>query len=105
MLRTWIHRIKPGKEARLRDWFAELSSRSDEVRKSLAAAGVRAEQAFVLSGVTGALLVYVSEADNHAYAEQVYDRSTLAIDADHRRVMEECVADTLTDTAVYDMSV
>ena len=54
MLRTWIHRIKPGKEARLRDWFVELNSQ-------------------------------------------------LAIDAEHRRVMEECIADALNDTPLYDM--
>lgn len=104
MLQTWIHRIKPGKEQRLRDWLAEMNSRSNEVRESFAAAGVRAEQAFVLSGVTGSLFIYVSEAADQGHAARTYAASTLPIDLEHRQVMEECIEITLNDLPIYDVS-
>lgn len=103
MLRTWIHRVRPGKEARLRDWLAELNSRDGEVRESFAASGVRAEQAYVLSGAAGSLLIYVSEAADHSAAQAAFDASTLPIDVEHRRVMEECVESTVDAWPVYDV--
>lgn len=105
MLQTWIHRIRPGKEARLRDWLAELSWRSGELRDSLAAAGVRAEQAWVVPGESGSLLVYVSEAEDQVHAAKVYASSTLPLDLEHREVMQECIEETLGDAPVYDVSV
>jgi len=106
MLQTWIHRIKPGKEDRIREWLTEMNTtRANEVRDSFAAAGVRAEQAFVISGVTGALLIYVSEAADQAHAARVYAASTLAVDTEHRQVMDECIEHTLADAPVYDVSI
>ena len=104
MLQTWIHRITPDKEARLRAWFSEMDQRREELRESFAAAGVRAEQAYVISGVTGTLLVYVSEADDHARAERVYAASTLSIDVEHRAVMQECVEQTIAEAPAYDVA-
>jgi hypothetical protein len=103
MLQTWIHRIKPGKEARLRDWLAELNFRADEVRQSFSAAGVRAEQAFVLPGETGGLLIYVSEAADPVHAARVFAASGLAIDLEHRETMLECIEETLNEAPVYDV--
>lgn len=105
MLRTWIHRIKPGKEAELRNWFATLNARADEVRDSLRAGGIRAEQAFVLSGLSGSLLVYVSDAADQAHAELQFNDSSRPIDAEHRAVMEACIADSLDVAPVYDVTV
>jgi len=73
------------------------------VRSSFAAAGVRAEQAFVLSGVTGSLLIYVSEAANQGHAADVYAKSILAIDVEHRQVMDECIETTLDEPPIYDV--
>jgi cell pole-organizing protein PopZ len=103
MLQTWIHRIKPGKEQRLREWLTELNTRADEVREAFSASGVRAEQAFVLSGATGSLLIYVSEAAHHGNAAQAFAESNRAIDVEHRRVMEECVEE-MDVAPVYDVS-
>jgi len=104
MLRTWIHRIKPDQESRLRDWLAELNARAGEVRESLARAGIRAEQAFVVSTDSGPLLVYVSDAEDQRHAARVFAESPLAIDVEHRRVLEECIAETLNDAPGYDIS-
>jgi hypothetical protein len=104
MLQTWIHRIKPGMEPRLRAWLTELNSRADEVRQSFALAGIRAEQAVILESITGSLLVYVSEATDQERAINAFDQSSLPIDADHRQVMAECVEETLNVAPVYDVS-
>lgn len=103
MLRTWVHRIKPGREDQLRNWLATLNSRSDEVRDSLHASGVRAEQAFILSGLTGSLLVYVSDAADQHHAERLFDDSSRPIDVEHRAMMAECIAETLNTTPLYDV--
>jgi hypothetical protein len=104
MLRTWIHRIRPGMESRLREWFDEVNARAGEVRESFAATGVRAEQAFVVSDESGSLLIYVSEADDHAAADRAFAASSLAIDVEHRNVMAQCIERTLDEAPVYDMS-
>ena len=62
MLRVSLRRVKPGKEARLRAWLAELSARADEVRATFVDETVRHEQAFVLQTVDGPVLLYAMEA-------------------------------------------
>lgn len=102
MLQTWIHRIKPEQEARLRDWLAELTTRPEELHEALRAAGVRAEQAWVVSTGGDVLLIYVSEVEDAGLADRAFATSTLAIDQEHRRVMAECVLETLQDAPAYD---
>ena len=104
MLRVWIHRVRPGKEARLRAWFAELNARADEVRASFTGATIRAEQAFIVPGSDGPLLVYVSEAADQDRATTAYNASVLPIDVEHRRIMEECVLETLDAAPLYDVA-
>lgn len=105
MLRTWIHRIKPDQEMRLRNWLAELHSRPGEVRESLAEAGIRAEQATVVSTESGPILVYVSDAEDQRHAAQVFAASPHAIDVEHQRVLGECIEETFDDAPLYDMAV
>ena len=102
MIQTWIHRLKPGMESRLRAWLGELHARADELRESFAAAGVRSEQAFLVDDGAGWLLIYVSEADDQAHAARAFAASSLAIDVEHRAVMAECIETTLNDPPVYD---
>ena len=106
MLKTWIHRIKPGYEGRLHEWFEQLTARANEVRESYGGSGVRAEQAFILEGVTGSLLIYVAEVDDTGHAERTFDASTLSIDIEHRRMMEDCLDGEIdaTLTLAYNMS-
>jgi len=104
MLQTWIHRIKPGMEPRLYEWLAELNARSGEVRESFAAAGITAEQAYIVPTESGSLLVYVSEAGNQPHAVSVYESSSLPIDLEHRQVMSDCVEETLQLAPTYDVS-
>ena len=48
MLRVSFQRVKPNKEAQLRAWLAELSTRAEEVRATFVEETVRHEQAFIL---------------------------------------------------------
>jgi hypothetical protein len=105
MLQTWIHRITPGKEGRLQEWLMQLNARADEVRESFAASGVRSEQAFILPGATGAFLVYLSEVDDARRAADVFAKSGLAIDVEHRAVMDECVEEPIGMSPSYSVSI
>jgi hypothetical protein len=104
VLNIWIHQLRPEKEDRMRNWLVELNSRADEVRMSFSAGTVRAEQACIVPGMDGPLLVYVSEAADQRLANMAYDTSELPIDREHRAVMEECVLTPLDVVPLYDVS-
>ena len=83
MLRVAIKRIRPEKESRLRAWLAELNSRADEVRETFRGETVRAEQAFIVPGSEGSLLVYVMEAEDFEQGSKAFADSHHKIDAEH----------------------
>ena len=103
MLRVWISRIRPDKESRVRAWLAELGTRSDEVRATFVDETVRAEQAFIIAGDTGPLLIYVIEAEDIERGAQAFATSTHKIDAEHNAVMRECLAEPLQLVPLYDL--
>ena len=104
MLRVAIRRIRPEKEPRLRAWLAELNSRAEEVRETFCDETVRAEQAYILPGDTGPLLVYVMEAEDFERGSKAFATSQHKIDAEHRQVMGECLAESLAIAPLYDVS-
>jgi hypothetical protein len=104
MLRVSFRRVKPGKEPRLRDWLLELGRRADEVRKTFAAETVRHEQGFLLETAGGTILVYAVEAEDFAATSRAFHESTHSIDAEHRRVMAECLDDTVELAPIYDVA-
>jgi hypothetical protein len=104
MLRVAISRVRPEKEARLRTWLAELNSRADEVRETFRDETVRAEQAYIVGGADGPLLVYVMEAADFDRGAKAYATSHHKIDAEHREVMRECLADSPRVDPVYDVA-
>ena len=104
MLRVAIERIRPEKEQRLRAWLAELNSRAPEVRETFRAETVRAEQAYIVAGQDGPLLVYVIEAADLARGAEAFAASTHQIDAEQKTVMRDCLAGSLNATPLYDVS-
>lgn len=104
MLRVAIRHIRPEKEGRLRAWLSELNSRADEVRETFRDETVRAEQAYIVPGVSGSILVYVMEAEDLAQAATTVAASTHEIDAEHRAIMRECLADSLQLSPLYDVA-
>jgi hypothetical protein len=103
MLRVWISRIRPGKESRVRSWLRELGSRADEVRETFRDETVRAEQAYIIAGESGPLLVYVIEAEDIERGAKAFAASRHRIDAEHKAVMQECLAEPLKLEPLYDM--
>jgi hypothetical protein len=104
MLRVAIERIHPDKEHRLRAWLVELNSRAAEVRATFRDETVRAEQAFIVEGREGPLLIYVIEADDLARGAKAFAESTRPIDAEQKAVMRECLAGSLKLEPLYDVS-
>jgi hypothetical protein len=103
MLRVWISRIRPEKESRVRAWLAELGTRADEVLATFRDESVRAEQAYIIAGDTGPLLIYVIEAEDPERGAQAYANSRHKIDAEHKAVMKECLAEPLQLVPLYDL--
>jgi hypothetical protein len=104
MLRVAIRPIRPEKEGRLRAWLEELNTRADEVRQTFREETVRAEQAFVVAGATGPLLIYVMEAEDFERGSKAFADSRNDIDREHREVMRECLAESSPIVPIYDVS-
>ena len=104
MITVSFARIRPGQEARLRAWLAELASRQDEARQSLAQEGTRHEQLYVLPGADGAVLVYVMEAEDVQQAYSAYGASQLSIDVEHRAVLAQVLEAPLEIAPLYECS-
>lgn len=103
MLRVSIKRIRPEKEGRLRAWLAEVNSRADEVRETFREETVRAEQAYIVAGAAGPLLVYVVEAEDFKQGSKAFAASTHKIDHEHREVMRECLDESSPILPLYDV--
>jgi hypothetical protein len=105
MLRVAIRPIRREKEGRLRAWLAELNPRADEVRQTFLEETVRAEQAFIVEGADGPLLIYAMEAEDFDRGFASYAGSLHSIDSEHREVMRECLLDSPSAIVpLYDVS-
>jgi hypothetical protein len=74
------------------------------VRETFHDETTRAEQAYIVPGVTGSLLVYVIEAQDFSRGAEAFAKSRHQIDAEHRAVMQECLAESLELRPLYDVS-
>jgi hypothetical protein len=104
MLRVAIRRVNPGRADQLREWLAEVNGpRREEALATLVDEGCTHEQAFLIEGAEGPVVVYVMEVD-HIEASQVAAQSSgHPIDADHKRVMEEAIGETLPSELLLDL--
>lgn len=82
-------RLKPGSVGRVREWAAELNSRSDEVLATLRDEGVVVESVFLDSDEQGDFLIYYMKAASMETASQVARHSLHAIDAYHEQFKQE----------------
>jgi hypothetical protein len=97
-------RVHDHEVGRLRDWFAELMQRQDEVRETFRNEGVRHEQAYLLRSAEGTILVYAAEMDDPEAAHRAHAASTLPIDLEHREVMQLAQAAPADAQLVYDVA-
>ena len=102
MIRVAFAKVRADKLERLEDWLRELMSRKDEVRETFHRETMRHEQAFIIRGEDGPLLIYVMEAEDHERGRAAFQSSQLPIDLEHRRVMNEVLAEKLQVKPLYD---
>jgi len=76
---------------RVREWAAELTRRTTEVMATLRDETARIETVFLESTADGDFLLYYMRVDDSDEDSKAFERSTHAIDAYHRAVMEEVV--------------
>jgi hypothetical protein len=82
--------VKPGKGERLREWYRELASRSDEAFQTLDNEGVRQEVAFILNTPHGELLAVFLEVDQPMeLADEKFFSSPFEVDHIHLAVMDD----------------
>jgi len=103
MLKIVIRKVIPDKELKLRNWLAELNSRSDEVLATFKCEGTRGEMAYIVPGEDGPLLVYAMEAEGLEQAAKAYSSSDHGIDSEHRALMDECLGDSLGLSPSYNV--
>lgn len=82
--------IKEGKSDRLREWYRELGSRSNEAFETLDNEGIRQEVAFILNTEHGELLCVFLDVENDMdTADAAFFSSPYEIDRQHMEVMDE----------------
>ena len=105
MLHLQFRKVKPECEGRLRAWFAELSTRAEEVRETMVAEGARHELAYILKTADGPVLVWAAELDDPDVASQTFAQSSHPIDIEHERVLSECLAGPIALEPSFDFAV
>jgi hypothetical protein len=103
VLQVTFRRVRPERVERLREWFAELMRRQEEVRETFRNEAVRHEQAWLLETSGGPWLVYAVEVEDPERARLAFETSTLAIDHQHRQVMDEVTLGTAEIEKLYDL--
>jgi Family of unknown function (DUF6176) len=82
--------VKEGQGERLREWYRELGSRSDEAFETLDNEGIRQEVAFILDTPHGELLAVFLELDHDMKtADAAFFSSPFELDRRHMQVMDE----------------
>ena len=102
MLRISIRHVRKDQVERLRTWFAEVNQRLDEVRETFVQEGVHHEQAFLLEGKDGPILIYAVEAEDPVRARLAFQHSQLPIDHEHARVMAQVIAGGVDAELLYE---
>jgi hypothetical protein len=104
MLRVTIRRVHPERADELRAWLAEVNGpRRDEALATLVDEGCTHEQAFLIDGAEGPVVVYVMEVDQIEAAQEAARSSQHRIDADHKRVMDRALGDPLPSELLLDL--
>jgi Family of unknown function (DUF6176) len=104
MLRVAIRRVNSGRDGQLREWFAEVNGpRREEALATLVDEGCTHEQAYLIEGAEGSVIVYVMEVDDVEMSQEAVRSSAHPIDAAHKRVMEQAVGDPLPSELLLDL--
>jgi hypothetical protein len=104
MLRVAIRQVNPGHVEELRRWLAETNGpRRIEALATLAEEGCSHEQAFLIEGKDGPVVIYVMEVDDVERSREGAASSQHQIDADHKRVMQAAVGGPVPAELLLDL--
>jgi hypothetical protein len=104
MLRVSIRRVRPESADQLREWLAEVNGpRREEGLASLVDEGCTHEQTFLIEGAEGPVVIYVMEVDDIEASQEAARSSQHLIDADHKRVMDQALGDSLPCELLLDL--
>jgi len=81
--------LKEGSLSRAREWANTLNSRREEVLATLRDEGVTLETVFLEQDGDRNFLIYIMRAESFAKVRAVVEKSTHAIDAYHKKAMQE----------------
>jgi hypothetical protein len=98
-----VTKLGPDKTGRLRSWLAEVQTRGEEARVTLANEGVRHERALLVDTPAGPLLIYVIECEDYDAAREAFAQSRLPIDLEHKQVMSEVSGDPVPAEVLLDI--
>ncbi len=103
MITVAFRKVPPDKKEKLRWWMAEVQRREEEVKETFRQETVQHEQAYLIDNEGDAILVYVMEVEDPDAARDAFQTSQLAIDHEHRQIMDEVAAETLHPELLYDV--
>jgi hypothetical protein len=104
MLRVAIRHVHPEHVNDLREWLRTVDGpRREEALATLVDETCTHEQAFLIEGKDGPVVVYVMEVEDVERSRQAAERSSHLIDADHRRVMRRALGDAVPVEVLLDL--
>lgn len=104
MLRVSIRKVHSEKLSMLVDWLAEIDGpRRSEALATLVDEGCRHETALLIDGPDGPVVVYVMEVEDEEASRAAAERSAHPVDADHKRVMGEALAERVPAQVLLDL--
>lgn len=104
MLRAAIRHVHPEHLDALTQWLKDLNGpRRLEALATLADEGCRQEQAWLIAGADGPVIVYVMEVEDVERSRRTGEQSTHPIDAEHRRVITTALGGDVKADLVLDL--
>ena len=104
MLRVVIRQVHPEHVGLLRAWLREVDGpRRTEALATLAEEGCTHEQAVLIEGADGPILVYVMEIHDEDSSRDAAATSGHKIDAEHKRVMALAVGQQVHSELLLDL--
>jgi hypothetical protein len=103
MIKAAFVRVRRDKVDRLRAWSEELQARAEEVQEAFTAQSISQERAYLLHGLESPILVLVYDFDDPIRAHEAFRSSTLAIDEDYKRAMDEIMDEAIDAELLYEV--
>ena len=104
MLRVTIRNVHADKVDELREWLHMVNDRRRaEALATLVDEGCSHEQALLIDGKDGPVVVYVMEVADVEESRRAAEKSTHPIDADHRNVMRGALGDVVPSELLLDL--